>query len=82
MEYIMSHKCATSQLTPYNIYYRIDRNKCNAKSMADHCADIEDIDGVNTDKLFEAIEVEFEDIIDQESSNEKQSNDTECLELD
>jgi len=48
--------------------------------MADHCADVEVMNGVNTDKLFEAMEVEFEDIMDQESSNEKvQSNDTECL---
>ncbi|XP_018359004.1 PREDICTED: uncharacterized protein LOC108758506 [Trachymyrmex cornetzi] len=36
--------------------------------------DVEDMDGVNTDKLFEALEVEFEDIVDQKSSN-----DTECL---
>ena len=48
--------------------------------MVDTCADIENMDGVNTDKLFEAMEVKFEDIMDQESSNEKvQSNDTECL---
>ena len=42
---------------------------------------VEVMDGVNTDKLFEAMEVEFEDIMDQESSNKKvqQSNDTECL---
>ncbi|KYN41675.1 hypothetical protein ALC56_03895 [Trachymyrmex septentrionalis] len=59
---------------------RIGLNKNNGKSIADPCADIEDMDGVNTDKLFEAMEVEFEDIMDQESSNEKvQSNDTECL---
>jgi len=38
------------------------------------------MDGVNTDKLFEAMEVEFEDIMDQESSNEEvQSNNAECL---
>ena len=38
------------------------------------------MDGVNTDKLFEAIEVAFEDIMDQVSFNKKvQSNDTECL---
>ena len=48
--------------------------------MADYCADIEDMVGVNTDKLFEVMEVEFEDIIGQESSNKKvHSNDTECL---
>ncbi|KYN29346.1 hypothetical protein ALC57_01215 [Trachymyrmex cornetzi] len=32
------------------------------------------MDGVNTDKLFEALEVEFEDKVDQKSSNN-----TECL---
>jgi len=32
--------------------------------MADHRADIEDIDGVNADKLFEAMEIEFENIMD------------------
>jgi len=49
--------------------------------MDDHCVNVEVMDGVNTDKLFEAMEVEFEDIMDQESSNKKvqQSNDTECL---
>ncbi len=29
------------------------------KSMVDHRADIEDMDGVNTDKLLEAMEIEF-----------------------
>jgi len=49
--------------------------------MDDHCVNVEVMDGVNTDKLFEAMEVEFEDIMDQESPNKKvqQSNDTECL---
>jgi len=48
--------------------------------MADYRADVEDMDGVNTDKLFEAMEVDFENIMYQESSNKKvQSNDTECL---
>jgi len=32
--------------------------------MVDHCADIEDMDGVNADKLFEAMEIEFENIMD------------------
>ncbi len=39
--------------------------------MADHRADDEDMDDVNTDKLFEAMEVDFENIMDQESSNKK-----------
>ena len=38
------------------------------------------MDGINRDKLFEAMEIEFKDILDQELSNEKvQSNDTEWL---
>jgi len=32
--------------------------------MVDHCADIEDMDNVNADKLFEAMEIEFENIMD------------------
>jgi len=32
--------------------------------MVDHCADIEDMDSVNADKLFEAMEIEFENIMD------------------
>jgi len=32
--------------------------------MVDHRANVEDMDGINTDKLFEAMEVEFEDIMD------------------
>jgi len=39
--------------------------------MANHCANVED--GVNTKKFFKAMEVKFEDIMDQES-NEKVSN--------
>ena len=43
--------------------------------MANYRANVEDMDGVNTDKLFEAMEVEFkkynnEKIMNQESSNE------------
>jgi len=30
--------------------------------MVDHRADVEDMDGVNADKLFEATETEFENI--------------------
>jgi len=38
------------------------------------------MNGINTDKLFEAMKVEFEDIKNQEPFNEEvQSNDTECL---
>jgi len=36
--------------------------------MTNHCANFEDMDDVNTNKLFKSIE--FEDIMDQES-NEK-----------
>ena len=32
--------------------------------MVDHRADVEDMDGVNADKLFEAMEIEFGDIMD------------------
>jgi len=46
--------------------------------MADYCANVEDMDGINRDKLFEAMKIEFKDILDQELSNEKvQSNNTE-----
>ena len=38
--------------------------------MTDRRADVEDMDGVNVGKLFEAMEVEFEKIMNQESSNE------------
>jgi len=57
----MGHKRTTTQLAPCNIilYYRFDRNKCNAKSMTDHRANVENMDSINTDKLFEAMEVEF-----------------------
>ncbi|KYN23123.1 hypothetical protein ALC57_04464, partial [Trachymyrmex cornetzi] len=53
--------------------------------------DVEDMNGVNTDKLFEALEVEFEDKVDQNYSkqnlevefedkvDQKSSNDTECF---
>ena len=37
--------------------------------MADYRADIENMDGVNTDKLFEAMEIEFEDIMDENIGN-------------
>ena len=37
------------------------------------------MDGINTDKLFEEMEVEFEDMKDQESSNEEVQSNTECL---
>jgi len=46
--------------------------------MADHHANIKDMDGINTDKLFEAMEVEFEDVMNQESNENVQFN-TECL---
>ena len=45
--------------------------------MADHRANVEDMDGVNADKLFEA--VEFEDIKGTKSHPTKKSNNTECL---
>jgi len=32
--------------------------------MVDHCADVEDMDGVNADKLFEAMKIEFENLMD------------------
>ena len=32
--------------------------------MVDHRADVEDMDGMNADKLFEAMEIEFENIMD------------------
>jgi len=32
--------------------------------MIDHRADVEDMDGVNADKLFEVMEIEFENIMD------------------
>jgi len=32
--------------------------------MVDHHAEVEDMDGVNADKLFEAMEIEFGDIMD------------------
>jgi len=32
--------------------------------MVDHRADVEDMDGVNADKLFEAMEIEFGNIMD------------------
>ena len=41
--------------------------------MANHCANVEDMDGVNTKKFFKAMEVKFETIMDQEF-NEKVSN--------
>ncbi|KYN42480.1 Sodium-dependent nutrient amino acid transporter 1 [Trachymyrmex septentrionalis] len=76
--------CALTALTLYYFHSaledeRIGRNKNKGKSMDDACADIQDMDGMNTDKLFEAMEVEFEDIMDQESNEKVQSNDTECL---
>ena len=37
------------------------------------------MDDVNTDKLFEAMEIEFEDIMDQELSEKVQSNDINVL---
>jgi len=37
---------------------------------ANHRANVEDMDDVNTNK-FDAMKVEFEDIMDQESSNRK-----------
>ena len=61
----MDHQRAP-QLAPCKI-----TNKCNVKSVTNYYATVENMDGVNTDKLFEAIEVEFENIMDQESSNEK-----------
>jgi len=32
--------------------------------MVDHRADVEDMDGVNADKLFEAMKIEFENLMD------------------
>ena len=43
--------------------------------MADYRANVEDMDGVITDKLFEEVEVEFEDIMELESFNEKVQSD-------
>ena len=47
--------------------------------MADHRADIKDMDGVNADKLFEAMEVDFENIMNQESSDKKVQFNDKCL---
>jgi len=47
--------------------------------MADHRADIKDMDGVNADKLFEAIEVDFENIMNQESFDKKVQFNDKCL---
>ena len=46
--------------------------------MADHRANVEDMDGVNTNKLFEAMKVEFDDIMEIPRIVQ-QSNSTECL---
>ena len=44
-------------------------------------ADVEDMDGVNADKLLEAMEIEFENIMDEEKSEviwEMLSDDSGC----
>jgi len=35
--------------------------------MVDHRVDIEDMDGVNADKLFEVMEIKFGNIMDEKS---------------
>ncbi|KYN12750.1 hypothetical protein ALC57_15075, partial [Trachymyrmex cornetzi] len=66
----MGHQRAVPQLTPCTITEPIviSVTKNILENMADHCANVEDMDGVNMAKLFEAMEVEFEDMVD----------DTEC----
>jgi len=60
--------------------YRIDRNKSNVKKYGWPSCERRGHERINTDELFEAMEVEFEDIMNQESSNKKvQFNNTKYL---
>ena len=62
MKYIMGHKRATPQLAPCNITESIAISVMRKVRLTSR-ADVEDMDGVNADKLFEVMEIEFENIM-------------------